>query len=46
MQLGLKTGNEIAWPVFEKNDKAKGEKDEEDKPKKTADETHAPRLAD
>jgi hypothetical protein len=46
MQLGVKTGNEIAWSVLEKNDEAKGEKDKEKKPKKTADETHAPRLAD
>ena len=46
MQLGVKTGNEIAWSVLEKNDEAKGEKDKEKKPKKTADKTHAPRLAD
>jgi hypothetical protein len=46
MQFGLKTGNEIARPVLEKDDKAKGEKDEKKKPKKTADETHARRLAD
>jgi|KBSMisStandDraft_5_1062788.scaffolds.fasta_scaffold88476_2 hypothetical protein len=46
MQLGVKTGNEIAWSVLEKNDEAKGEKDKEKKPKKTADKAHAPRLAD
>jgi hypothetical protein len=46
MQFGLKTGNEIAWSVLEKDDEAKGEKDEEEKPKKTADKTHARRLAD
>jgi dTDP-4-amino-4,6-dideoxygalactose transaminase len=42
----LESGAEIARPVLEKDEETKGEKDEQNRPEKRADESHAATLAD
>lgn len=44
IEFGLKAGGEVFRAVFEKNDEAKGEEDEENDPKKSAEERHAGNL--
>jgi hypothetical protein len=42
LEFFLKTAREIACAVLEKDNKAEGEKDEQDEPKKPADQRHDP----
>ena len=44
VEFFLEAGHEVARPVFKKNDEAKSEKHEEQKPEEIPDETHARRL--